>query len=82
MRRRLLNLLVAIDQLAYVLLTFGYGSPDETLSAAAYRQWLAGRPAGVFKPIIDALFWPVQRDHCQRSYWSERNRTQLPGGYR
>jgi hypothetical protein len=40
MRRRLLNLLIAIDQIIYVLLTLGHGSPDETLSAAAYRLWL------------------------------------------
>ena len=35
MRRRLLNILIALDQFVYVLLTLGHGSPDETLSAAA-----------------------------------------------
>lgn len=35
MKQRALNLLIAIDQLAYVLLTLGAGHPDETLSAAA-----------------------------------------------
>lgn len=38
MTKRLLNVLIALDQLAYVLLTLGRGSPDETLSAAAWRQ--------------------------------------------
>ena len=37
MKQRILNLLIAIDQLAYVLLTLGAGHPDETLSAAAWR---------------------------------------------
>ena len=37
MRRRLLNLLIALDQLVYVLLTLGHGSPDETMSAADGR---------------------------------------------
>lgn len=40
MKRRLLNLLIALDQLTYVPLTLGHGSPDETMSAAAYRLWL------------------------------------------
>lgn len=62
MRRRLLNLLVAIDQLAYVLLTFGHGSPDETLSAAAYRLWLNEQLGGsLFKPLIDTVFLPLER---------------------
>lgn len=37
MKQRLLNTAIAIDQLMYVLLTLGAGSPDETLSAAAWR---------------------------------------------
>lgn len=46
MKQRLLNLLIALDQLAYVLLTLGAGHPDETLSAAAWRTEQAGRPWG------------------------------------
>lgn len=38
MKRRVLNLLIALDQLAYVLLTMGAGHQDETLSAAAWRK--------------------------------------------
>ena len=34
MKQRLLNLLIAIDQLLWVLLTLGRGHPDETISAA------------------------------------------------
>jgi hypothetical protein len=82
MRRRLLNILIAIDQLIYVLLTLGHGSPDETMSAAAYRLWLLDKPAGrYFKPAIDLLFLPIQRDHCRHAYLSEMDRRHLPGGY-
>ena len=82
MRRRLLNILIALDQLIYVLLTLGHGSPDETMSAAAYRLWLRDKPAGrYFKPAIDLLFLPIQRDHCRHAYLSEMDRRHLPGGY-
>lgn len=83
MKRRLLNLLIAIDQLVYVLLTLGHGSPDETLSAAAYRLWIRRQIGGrYFKPAIDLLFSPVERDHCEKSYRAEMERRQLPRGYR
>ena len=82
MRRRLLNLLIALDQLIYVLLTMGHGSPDETMSAAAYRLWLLDKLAGrYFKPAIDLLFLPMERDHCRHAYLSEMDRRHLPGGY-
>ena len=83
MRRRLLNILIAIDQLVYVLLTLGHGSPDETMSAAAYRLWLRDQIGGRwFKPVIDALFSPFERDHCKRAYRAEMERRHLPGSYR
>ena len=83
MKRRLLNILIAIDQFIYVLLTLGHGSPDETMSAAAYRLWLRDQIGGRwFKPVIDALFSPLERDHCKRAYRSEMERWHLPGGYR
>lgn len=71
MKRRILNVLIAVDQLLYVLLTLGHGNPDETLSAAAWRLEKEGRLSGkVFRPIIDALFW-FDPKHCQTSYESE-----------
>lgn len=83
MRRRLLNILIAIDQFIYVLLTLGHGSPDETLSAAAYRLWLRDQWGGrYFKPAIDTLFLPIQRDHCKHAYLAEMERRHLPGSYR
>ena len=42
MKQRALNLLIALDQLAYVLLILGAGRPNETLSAAAWRTEQSG----------------------------------------
>lgn len=82
-RSRTRNLLIALDQLAYVLITLGKGAPDETMSAAAYRLWLKGHWAGrVFKPLIDAIFRPLERDHCEKAFWSEVRGSQLHESYR
>ena len=80
MKQRILNLLIAFDQLIYVVITLGAGMPDETMSAAAYRMELAGKPAGVFRPVIDALLW-FDPDHCHQAYLSEIGKKQLPGEY-
>ena len=83
MRQRTLNVLIALDQLLYVLLTLGAGSPDETLSAAAYRTEQSGKLGGrIFRPVIDLLFLPVEREHCRKAYESERLGQQLPPEYR
>lgn len=83
MKRRLLHLLIAIDQLAWVVLTLGNGSPDETISAAAWRMEQQGKLAGrILRPAIDALFWPLERDHCRLAFESELRGAQLPEGYR
>ena len=82
MKQRLLNLAIAIDQVAYVLITLGAGSPDETLSAAAYRTERSGKLFGkVFRPTIDFLFSPLERNHCYRAFMAEKLRTQLPKEY-
>ena len=81
--KRIFNLAVAIDQLAYVLLTLGSGHPDETLSAAAWRTEQSGKLGGrIFRPLIDLLFLPVEREHCRKAYESERLGRQLPPEYR
>ena len=83
MRQRILNILIALDQLAYVLVTLGEGSPDETLSAAAWRTEQAGKLGGrIFRPVIDLLFCPLEREHCRNAYESERQGAQLPEEYR
>ena len=82
MKQRLLNVGIAVDQLLYVLLTLGAGSPDETLSAAAWRWEQAGKLLGrIFRPLIDALFW-FDPKHCRTSFESEVNRLHLPKEYR
>ena len=82
MRRRILNLLIALDQLAWVILTLGNGMPDETISAALWRMESQGKRAGIWlRPLIDTLFW-FDPDHCLSAWQSERNKQQLPGVYR
>ena len=81
-RQRIKNLFIAIDQLAWVVLTLGSGSPDETISAAAWRMEQHGNPAGrILRPLIDGMFYPIERDHCRLSYESELYRAQLPKSY-
>ena len=83
LRQRILNILIALDQLAWVVLTLGKGSPDETISAAAWRMEQQGKLAGrILRPLIDFLFSPLERDHCRLSAESEQKQAQLPDYYR
>ena len=80
MLRYLLNVLIAIDQLANALIG---GAPDETLSASAWKGEQQGRTLPrLFRPLIDLLFYPFQRDHCRKAYEAELRREQLPDSYR
>lgn len=82
MRQRLLNLAIAIDQLLWVVLTLGKGYPDETISAAAWRMERQGKIAGrILRPLVDALFRPLESDHCRKSFESERRGAHLPDYY-
>jgi hypothetical protein len=82
-RKRLLNLLIAIDQFLWVLTTLGNGEPDETISAAAWRMEHDGKIAGrILRPLIDTLFRPFEKEHCWLSYQSELSGAQLPSSYR
>lgn len=83
MKQRLLNLLIAIDQLLWVVFTLGKGHPDETISAATWRMEQQGKIAGkLLRPFIDFLFSPLEKDHCFASFESERKGKQLPDYYR
>ena len=83
MKRRLLHLLIALDQLAWVVLTLGKGHPDETISAALWRMEQQGKIAGrILRPLVDLLFLPIERDHCYQSWLSEVQRSQLPSAYK
>ena len=76
----LLNNAIALDQQFNALLG---GSPDETLSARAWRTEQTGKRFGkFFRPLIDALLWVFQRDHCRKAYFAELRRTQLHKDYR
>lgn len=79
MRQRVLNILIALDQLVYVLITLGWGFPDETLSSAAFRADRDRKPWGrVMRPLIDFLLYPLEREHCYRAYLAEKQRLQQP----
>ena len=83
MKQRILNLLIAVDQLLWVLLTLGKGHPDETISAALWRMEQQGKIAGrVFRPLVDLLFLPIEKDHCYQAWLSEVQRSQLPSAYK
>jgi hypothetical protein len=73
--------MIAVDQLLYSIITLGYASPIETMSAAAYRLEQEGRLVGkIFRPLIDCLFWfdPL---HCHVSYMNLKQLTYLPDDY-
>lgn len=83
MKRRIFNLLLALDQFLFCVLTLGNADPDESASAAAWRTEQKGRLLGrFFRPIIDWLFSPWQVDHCRQAFDAEMNKAQLPPEYR
>lgn len=76
MMRYILNVLIAADQLVNTLIG---GYPDETLSASAWLGERDGKIGGrIFRPVIDFLFLPFERDHCKRAFESEFQFTQRP----
>jgi hypothetical protein len=81
-KKRILNLLIAFDQMIFSIITLGNAGPDETMSAAAWRLEQSGKLGGrVFRPIIDGIFF-FDKDHCQKSYFAEINKTHLHKDYR
>ena len=82
MKRRFLNLLIALDQFVWVLITLGHGEPDETISAACFRMEQAGKVQGrIFRPLVDALFRPLEKEHCKGAFMAEFRKLQLPEEY-
>lgn len=58
------------------------GSPDETISARAYRQAEAGNTFWkIGRTLIDWLFF-WQPQHTKDAYLAEQARCHLPGSYR
>lgn len=82
LKRRLLNFSIALDQFVFCAVTLGHASPDETLSAAAWRWESNGRLRGkILRPVIDTIFF-FDPDHCRASFMSEMQKAHLPGDYR
>lgn len=80
LKKSLLQVLVAIDQLANAILG---GMADETLSARAYRMKAKGQKYwGWTASAINLLFfWQRRPDHCERAYLAEVHRRQFPKDY-
>lgn len=73
-RQRFLILAIAVDHLVLAVATLGNCARGETISASAWRQEQAGRIHGkLARPVIDWLFTPVERDHCELSWLAEKH---------
>ena len=71
MKRRILNMLIALDQFLFCWACLGGSDPDETASSAAYRLERVGRWQGrLFRPLLDAIFF-FEPQHCEASYAAE-----------
>lgn len=84
LKQRALNVAIAIDQLAWTVVTLGAGHPDETISAALWRMETQGKLAGrLLRPLVDWLAWTFFKDpdHCMRAFFSEYQKQQLPKEY-
>ena len=63
------NICIAISQLINVLL---FGDPDETFAARCYRHSYKGSStAKLICAILDFLFNPLHKKHCQKMYEEE-----------
>ena len=70
--KRLLVILIGLDQFLLTLLTLGECKRGETISAAAWSleqdDKLIGR---ILRPVIDAIFF-LDPDHCANSWHGEQ----------
>ena len=65
----LLRFLVKVDIILFQIITLGRAKKDETISAAAYEGERTGKIMGkLFRPLIDLLFRPFQKDHCRLAW--------------
>lgn len=71
----LMNIAIGIDQTfnCCVKLSDGWGTPDEMLSARAWR--LRSEHPWLLRVIDTLFFW--DKDHCQECYAIEMQRKQL-----
>lgn len=79
-RRRILNILISLDQCFFSIITLGWAYPDEMLSAAAYRysviqpHWFGK----ILHRVLDLIYYPIEKNHCYMAYKTETEQTQLP----
>lgn len=78
------NVMIGLDQTVNCLFCLDgeYGSPDETLSARAWRK--RNSYPKLYVCIDRLFFWDKQgaKRHCQLSYDGELARAHLPSAYR
>lgn len=74
MMSRTLRALLWLDVQVLRLVTFGRSLPGETISAAAWSLKCDGKWQGrLFVPLIDSLFYFVQKDHCAQAWQWQRH---------
>lgn len=73
MKRRVLNLLISLDQFILSLITLGGTHPDMTISGACYKYgMLYPKPLVIYcMYFVDGLFSLLETDHCKKSYENE-----------
>jgi hypothetical protein len=78
-KRRILNILIGIDQIFFTLITLGGAFPDETLSSWTYRKSATGNTLGRWLHwFIDTCFYYLEKDHCYIAYLAEYEGLQRP----
>ena len=51
------------------VVTFGRARPGETISAAAWSLYRDAKWQGkLLVPLINALFWVAEKDHCHKAW--------------
>ena len=76
MKRRILNILISLDQTVLCLITLGYTDPDMTISGIMYKWECDGKFIGkIGRPFVDFLFSLLEADHCKNSWFAESAQT-------
>jgi hypothetical protein len=73
-KKRILNMLISLDQFLFCWICLGGVDPDSTASSVAYSMEQEGRWQGkIFRPLIDALFF-FDKAHCRKAYEAEQRK--------
>lgn len=75
----MMQFIIALDQLINTLFR---GWADETVSARAHRNAMKGVRKWIYgRHLIDTIFF-WDKEHCRKSFYSEKMRSHLPAEYR